>query len=111
VKPDHDKEAPMSIHVIAVFTVKKGTEDAAAAALAKLIGPTVEEEGSLDYAVHQDQDDPTVFATVEHWASREAFDGHTATPHLRECVETMRDLLVEEAELHFTRPVDGAPRT
>ncbi len=101
----------MSIHVVAVFTVRKGTEDVAAAALAKLIGPTVEEEGSLAYAVHQDIDDPTVFATVEHWASREAFDEHRDTPHLAECVATMGDLLVEEPRLHFTHLLDVGPRT
>ncbi|OJU82393.1 MAG: hypothetical protein BGO11_10655 [Solirubrobacterales bacterium 70-9] len=101
----------MSIHVVAVFAVKKGSEDAAAAALGKLIGPTVAEEGSLDYAVHQDQDDPTVFATVEHWASRDAFEEHTKTPHLLECVAAMGDLLVAEPRLHFTQLLDPGPRT
>lgn len=92
----------MSIHVVAVFSVKEGTEATAALALARLIGPTREEEGSLDYAVHRDLDDPSVFATVEHWASRDAFEEHVASPHLVECVEVMRDLLVDEPVLHFT---------
>jgi len=51
-------------------------------ALLKLIEPTRAEEGCLQYDLHQDQYDPTVFLFFENWRSRELWQAHLNSEHI-----------------------------
>ena len=70
--------------VVAVIQFKPGSEDEGRAAFEASIPPTHAEDGCLGYALHQDRKDPTRFVFVEQWASTEALDAHSHTPHLKE---------------------------
>lgn len=51
--------------------------------LTDLIAPTRKEPGCIEYWLHQDKEDPAEFTFYENWVSREAWDRHMETPHLK----------------------------
>lgn len=53
------------------------------AELIKLIEPTRQEEGCLQYDLHQDNNDPAVFVFYENWVSRELWQAHMENTHLQ----------------------------
>lgn len=65
--------------------------------LARLIGPTLAEEGCLQYDLHQDNENPTHFMFYENWASRDLWLAHMEQPHLKEYAAA-----TEGAVEHFT---------
>ncbi|GGA75576.1 antibiotic biosynthesis monooxygenase [Neiella marina] len=54
------------------------------AELIKLIAPTRAEQGCLGYDLHQDNDNPAHFLFFENWQSRELWQQHMNSPHLKE---------------------------
>jgi quinol monooxygenase YgiN len=52
------------------------------AELLKLIEPTLKEAGCIQYDLHQDNEDPSVFVFYEQWESRELLQEHLNSPHL-----------------------------
>lgn len=52
------------------------------AELLKLIEPTLKEAGCIQYDLHQDNEDPSVFVFYEQWESRELLQAHLNSPHL-----------------------------
>lgn len=85
-----------SEHVVVVATVKvkPGAEDAALAALEKVIQAThANDEGCLLYALHRDLEDPQQFVFVEHWTSAAALDAHSAAAHSAELGAALGDLV------------------
>jgi len=51
--------------------------------LLKLIDITRAEKGCLQYDLHQDNADPSLFMFYEHWESRELWQEHMSAPHLQ----------------------------
>ena len=60
-------------------------------ALAALVPPTLEEDGCLEYKLHQVDDDPDLFYFVELWKSGEDLDMHLASPHVRGSIAAVED--------------------
>lgn len=54
--------------------------------LLKLVAPTLQEAGCIQYDLHQDNDDPAVFLFYENWQSRELWQAHMNNAHLAEYV-------------------------
>jgi len=54
------------------------------AELMKLVGPTLEEAGCIQYDLHQDNENPAVFVFYENWESRELWQEHMNNTHLAE---------------------------
>lgn len=52
------------------------------AELEKLIAPTRNEPGCIDYDLHQDNDDPALFLFYENWQSRDLWQAHMSAPHI-----------------------------
>lgn len=52
-------------------------------ALLKLIEPTRNEEGCINYDLHQDLERPEVFKFYENWESRELWQIHMDSQHLK----------------------------
>ena len=50
--------------------------------LLKLIDPTRQEEGCIQYDLHQDNENPAIFIFFENWATRELWQQHMNTPHI-----------------------------
>jgi len=56
--------------------------------LIKLIEPTRNEDGCLQYDLHQDNENLAVFIFYENWESRELWQNHMESSHLKAYMET-----------------------
>lgn len=54
------------------------------AELLKLVAPTLEEPGCIQYDLHQDNENPAVFLFYENWESRELWQQHMNNAHIAE---------------------------
>ena len=53
------------------------------AELVRLIAPTRAEKGCIVYDLHQDNANPCVFKFLESWETRDLWQAHMASPHLK----------------------------
>jgi quinol monooxygenase YgiN len=70
--------------VIAKWTAKAGEEEAVAAAIEKLVGPSRAEAGMIVYQPHRDPDDPRLFVFYEQYADEAAYQAHLESAHIEE---------------------------
>lgn len=87
--------------VVALFKAKEGREDEIAEGLRETTVQTHEEEGCLLYAVHRGAEDPSQFALIERWTSREALDAHLQMPHIQALGERAAEVLAETPQVSF----------
>ncbi len=79
--------------VIAHMRAAPGKREELRAALEGLVGPTSQEQGYVNYDLHQGLEDPDAFFLYENWESGEDLDTHLAAPHLREFAARIPELL------------------
>ena len=70
--------------IIASITAKPEKAGLVKGALVKLIDTTRAEKGCLQYDLHQDNDNPAHFMFYENWESRELWQAHMNTRHLKD---------------------------
>ena len=68
--------------IIAHIHAKADQIDLVKSELLKLIGPTLSEEGCLNYDLHQDNENPSHFLFFENWESRELWQKHLENKHV-----------------------------
>ncbi|MGD9489253.1 MAG: putative quinol monooxygenase [Calditrichaceae bacterium] len=68
--------------ITARIEAKKDNIDLVKSELLKLIGPTREEQGCLQYDLHQDNENPAIFLFYEQWENRELWQNHMKNEHL-----------------------------
>lgn len=73
----------MDYVVIARWTAREGEEEAVAAAVEAMIGPSRAEPGNHAYQVHRDPEDPRVFLIYERYADEAAYQAHAASEHFQ----------------------------
>lgn len=90
----------MSKHltIVARITAKPGVEAELETELRKLIPPTREEAGCVQYDLHRSLEDPRVFLFFENWETKPQLDTHMNTEHLQAFKAAAEDL-VEDFEL------------
>jgi quinol monooxygenase YgiN len=88
--------------VIAHMRAKPGKEQELNDALVALVEPTTQEDGYVNYDLHQGVEDPAVFYFYENWESADALDAHLQTPHLVEFAGRLDELL-DDNGLTITR--------
>jgi quinol monooxygenase YgiN len=88
--------------VIAFMKAAPGKEAELKAELEALVEPTSQEDGYVNYDLHQGVEDPSAFYFYENWESAEKLDAHLATPHLVRFAGMLGDLL-DENGLTITR--------
>lgn len=81
--------------VVAYMRAAEGKTEELRSALEALIQPTSQEEGYVNYDLHQGVEDPRFFTFYENWHSGEHLDAHLAAPHLVAVADRMGDLLDE----------------
>lgn len=81
--------------VVATMRAAEGRTDELRAALEALVEPTSQEEGYVNYDLHQGVEDPRFFTFYENWLSGDHLDAHLAAPHLVDFASRMGDLLDE----------------
>ncbi|MBY5436507.1 putative quinol monooxygenase [Rhizobium leguminosarum] len=87
--------------LIARLTAKPDRAEMLGEALQLLVSPTRAEAGSIDYHLHRDNDDPTVWILYENWRSRADLDAHFQQPYTKAVMARFPDLLARDMELTF----------
>lgn len=93
------------LNVVALLTSKPGSEEIIRGALEALAVSTRTESGCLAYELYTSAADPTVFVTVEKWASQADLDGHMASPHIATALAIAGDHLAAAPAIHPLVPV------
>ena len=75
----------MSVKPLTIVAIIESTDegrDLVKSELIKLIEPTLQEAGCLQYDLHQDNDNPNVFLFFENWENRELWQVHMQNDNL-----------------------------
>jgi quinol monooxygenase YgiN len=83
--------------VVAKLKAKKGEEAKMEEALRGMVTKVAQEEGTLTYTLHRDQQDPCVFMLYEKYQDAAALKAHSSTHYFKELFKTLEPML------------DGAP--
>lgn len=73
----------MTLTIVATITAVKGEEDFIAKQLNSLVEPTRAEKGCIQYDLHQSNEDPAVFLFFELWESRDLWQDHMNSSHIK----------------------------
>ena len=71
-----------NLTIVARIETEKDSAEFVRNELIKLIEPTRNEEGCLQYDLHQDNEDSCVFVFYENWKSRELWQKHMKNENL-----------------------------
>ncbi len=94
-----------NVTVVATIKVKEEMVDDVKNELESLVTSTVQEEGCINYNLHQSIDDSALFIMYENWESRDALDMHMASPHFKAWREKAKDLLAEIPQVTLCRKI------
>jgi len=73
--------------IIARIEAKKEKLELVKREIIKLIEPTLNEEGCMQYDLHQDNKVPEVFIFFENWETKALWEKHNQSTHLAEFVK------------------------
>jgi quinol monooxygenase YgiN len=95
-------EDRLELFIFARFHAREGNEDAVAAALRDVVGPTRAEPGCRAIAVYRSIHDPRLFYIHSCWINEAAFDTHAILPHTVWFLERVQPLLDHPLEVART---------
>lgn len=85
-----------TVTVFAKVTAKSDAIEVVKAELIKMLPPTRQEEGCIEYRLHQDNDNPAVFVFYENWKNLACLEQHMNSQHFRAYVAAVGDLIAEK---------------
>ena len=77
-----EKETAVPLTIVANIYAKPGKEELVLDESLKLVGPTREEQGCIQYDLHRDNSALGHLVFYENWESRELWQTHRQAPHL-----------------------------
>lgn len=89
----------MPLSNAAFLRARYGKREEVTRELRSLIPLTRNEDGCLEYQIHQSTSDPDNFFIYEHWSSQEAFDFHMQTWYITEFLSRQDELV--EGNIHI----------
>ncbi|HIJ96790.1 MAG TPA: antibiotic biosynthesis monooxygenase [Desulfuromonadales bacterium] len=89
----------LKITIVAKVTAKSDQIEAVKIELLKMIAPTRQEEGCIEYRLHQDNDNPAVFVFYENWKSLTCLEQHLNSGHFQAYVTAVGDLITDKSVL------------
>ena len=84
------------ITVVAKVVAKKAAVAAVKTELLKLIVPTRNENGCIEYRLHQDNQDSAVFFFYETWEDAGTLEKHINTDHYKAYVRAVSEMIEEK---------------
>lgn len=81
--------------ITATIIAKPESRELVKQALLNLIPPTLQEEGCLNYDLHQDNTNADRFFFYENWASRDLWLNHNASSHIAAHRAVTKDAILE----------------
>ena len=102
----------MPLTIVANIRALPGQQDLVRTELEKLVEPTRQEAGCIQYDLHVDDEDPTHFLFFENWDSRDLWQAHMASAHLAAFKAATEGALAgleidEMTRIATSRPTDG----
>jgi quinol monooxygenase YgiN len=91
-----------TVTVVAKITARSDAVEAVKAELLKMVAPTRQEEGCIEYRLHQDDDDPALFIFYENWQSPACLERHMNSPHFQAYVAAVGGLISEKVVHRMT---------
>lgn len=95
----------MPLTVMALIKAKKGKAQELKQELQSLVGPTRNEEGCINYNLHQSQEDENLFMFYENWDSKNHLERHLASSHIKGFLEKEKSLLAEPITIQLFEKV------
>ena len=92
-----------NITVVAKVVAKKDSIESVKNALLKLIAPTRNEDGCIEYNLHQDNEDPALFIFFEIWEDAASLARHITTDHYISYVRAVEGKLEDKVVNRLTR--------
>lgn len=90
------------VTVVATLTAKSDAIESVRAELLKMVAPTRREEGCIEYRLHQDTENPSVFVFYENWQSLACVEKHMNTQHFKEYVAAVGALITDKVVHRMT---------
>ena len=84
------------VTVVARLVAKADAVELVKGEVLKMVEPTRQEPGCLEYRLHQDNADPRVFIFYENWQDQASLDRHLASPHFTRYAAAVADALAEK---------------
>lgn len=84
------------VTVVAKLVAKDGAAQAVKVELLKLVAPTRQEEGCIEYRLHQDNDDPAIFIFYENWKDLACLNRHMISPHFQAYLAAVEGLIADK---------------
>lgn len=85
------------VTVVARLLAKREAADTVKTELLKLLAPTRNEEGCVEYRLHQDNDDPALFYFYETWENEAFLGKHKETAHYRNSFSAIEGMIRERS--------------
>ena len=92
--------------VVAKVVAKKEFLPSVKSSLLNLIAPTRLENGCIDYTLHQDNDDPSVFVFYVTWENLSCLDNHLQSNHYQAHARNIKGM-IEDKEVFRMTQIDG----
>ena len=93
------------VTVVATVTAKIDVIEVVKAELIKMLVPTRQEEGCIEYRLHQDHENPAVFVFYENWKNLACLEQHMNSAHFQAYVAAVGDLIADKAVHKLTEVV------
>lgn len=88
-----------TLTVVATIVAKKDCVESLKNELLRLVAPTRQEEGCIEYRLHQDNENPALFLFYENWADAVFLEKHLTTARFKAYMAAAEDL-VEQKTVH-----------
>lgn len=98
-------ESGMERFIFARFHAREGQEDAVAALLLDVIGPSRAEPGCLAIEAYRSTRDRRLFYIHSRWTDEAAFETHSEMPHTVRFLERVQPLIDHKLDVTRARPL------
>lgn len=85
------------VTVVAKLVVREDAIDLVKAELLKLVKATREEKGCIEYRLHQDNDNPSVFIFYENWEHIGFLENHLNSLHYKNYIEAVDGMIADKS--------------
>jgi len=92
-----------TLTVVAKIVAKNDSIESVKSEMLKLIDPTRNEDGCIEYNLHQDNENPAVFIFYETWKSSACLESHMNTDHFKSFVTAVGNVVEEIVLNKMTR--------
>lgn len=81
--------------VVIDILVKESNEEFVLKELQKIVLPTIQEIGCIQYDVHIDCNNQTQLLIYEQWKTKEDYENHTHNIHVVQCLKNIKDVIIK----------------